>query len=108
MSRMTQWLALAALTLSPALARSDETKPTEPTLVVQIKSISGLLGDVKYLAKLANQGDQIEQLDGVIAAFAGDAGLSGLGLDVKRPTLIYAFASPGGIDSKFAVLLPVS
>lgn len=104
MLRIVFYLA-SICTMAAQGAAAD--KSPEPALIVQIKSLDGLLGDVKYIAKLFDQEDQVEQIDGVIAAWAGDKGLAGTGLDPKKPFLAYALASGGGVDSPFAVMLPV-
>lgn len=109
MARRISWcMVLFAVVGVPYLAKADDAKPVEPTLVVQIKSLDGLLNDVKYLMQLVNQGDMADQIDGVIGAWAGPQGLAGSGIDVKRPFLVYVLAKSGGIDSPFAVMVPIN
>ena len=105
MRRFAWLLALVGMIPAPLFA---QPKAVEPALVVQLKSLDGLLGDVKYFANLAGQGDQVAQIDGLIDAWTENKGPAGWGIDAGRPILAYGIATPGGTDSPFAVMIPVT
>lgn len=102
-------LAVAASIMLSGITRGQDSKPVRPTFAMQLKSVDGLMYDAKYIAKLMGRGDQVDQFDGLVAAFAGPNGLSGSGLDVGRPFLVYAIAKPTVNELPvFAVMVPVS
>lgn len=100
---MRTWLTTCGIVIWAAVAAA-----AEPTLTVQLKSIDGLLADFKYLAEAVDKADQAAQLDGLLKSMAGPNGLAGSGIGVARPFGLYVVASPGGVDSPFALMLPVA
>jgi hypothetical protein len=108
MRRIANCLTILWIALVPVVSRAADEKPIEPAFVVRVKPVEGLLGDVKYIAKLVGQGDAAEQLDGVIDAWMGEKGLAGSGVDIKKPILLYALATPTGTDSPFSLVIPIA
>ncbi len=100
--------ACLLLIVLPVFARAADDAAAEPALVVRLKSIDGLISDAKYFANLVGQANSAEQLEPLAGAWAGDKGLAGTGIDLKRPIYLYALATSGGVDSPFALMVPIS
>ncbi len=105
---MRRLAACLLLLVLPVFVRAADDAAMEPALLVRLKSIQGLIDDAKYVAKLVGQANSAEQLEPLAGAWAGDKGLAGTGIDLKRPIYLYALATSGGVDSPFALMIPIS
>lgn len=100
---MRRFAAILLVLASPLMALA-----ADPALLVRLKSIDGFKQDAKYLARALGQEHSADQIDGLVDAWCGENGLAGTGLDLKRSVVLYAMATSGGIDSPFALVLPVT
>jgi hypothetical protein len=99
-------LALAAVPVMPAPARSADDKTKTPTIIVRLASLDTLISDARYLASQAGQAEGAKQGEAWLKSLMGDKGLEGF--DSKRPVGFYGYLGPNGVDSSVVLMLPVA